>query len=267
MSKKEKVFFKVVIPVFDAEEWVEKSVKSVVNQTFKDYVVVCVNDKCRDNTFEIVKSIAKDNERIVCVEPEKKVWNGGARNIGIHYDIESEYTLFLDNDDWFYDENVFQKIHDNIVENGYPDLVRLSYNCLVGKSSQYVELSEGNIKDLCCSLYVAPWTKCVKSSLLVDFPENTLIEDVVQHIGQCDNIESVSLLKSPCVVWNRNNVNSASLKENQKTLLNGKRVSSVYRNIADLMDLVCVHDYAEEHRLWRLGCYKNLVREGKEEHF
>lgn len=266
MSKKEKVFFKVVIPVFDAEEWVEKSVKSVVNQTFKNYVLVCVNDKCRDNTFEIVKSIAKDNERIVCVEPEKKVWNGGARNIGIHYDIESEYTLFLDCDDWFDNKYVLEVLHNEIIKSGYPDIMRLPYCHVKGGKKDKIMLTDSNMKDLVNSCFVAPWTKCVKSELVVDFPENTLIEDVVQHIAQCDNIESVGVCSIPVIDWNRDNINSISLEEN-KYMYNGKRISSIYRNIADLMDLVCVHDYAEEHRLWRLGCYKNLVREGKEEHF
>ena len=265
--RKDKVFFKVVIPCYNSMEYIEKSINSVLHQTFDDYKIIVINDVCDDDTYSIACKIAKDNDKIVCIDPKKKLYNGGARNVGIHYDIKSEYTLFLDNDDWFCDEDVFQAIHDNIIENKYPDLVRLSYSCLIGKDEQYVKLSEDNAKDLCNSLYIAPWTKCVKSSLVVDFPENTLIEDVVQHIRQCDNVESVSVLDKSCVVWNRNNVNSCSLKENQHVLQNGKRISSIYRNIADLMDLRCYHDYAEEHRKWRVECYKNLVREGKEETF
>lgn len=266
---KEKVFFKVVIPIYNAEEWVEKCINSVLEQTFKDYVIVCVDDESSDKTFDIVQGIAKYNrDKIYCIKPLEKLYIGGARNVGIHFnDIDSYYTLFLDNDDWFCNNRVLQDIYDNIMENNKPDLVRLSYYYLIGENERYVNLSEDNGKALCDSLYIAPWTKCVKSDLVVDFPENTLIEDVVQHIAQCDNIESISVLNKGCVVWNRNNVNSASLKENQKTLLNGKRISSIYRNIADLMDLECRHEYCEAHRLWRLSCYKNLVREGKEETF
>ena len=68
------------------------------------------------------------------------------------------------------------------------------------------------------------------------------------------------------IVWNRNNKNATSLKENQH-FYNSKRISSIYRNIADLMDLQCNHDYCEKHRKWRIECYKNIVREGKEETF
>lgn len=260
-----KVFFKIIIPIYNSEEYIEKCIMSVENQTFRDFMIIAINDMCTDDTFNKVKAMNYDN--LIPVETNKKLYIGGARNVGIHYDINSEYTLFIDNDDWLHNKSCLQDIYDNIVNNNYPDCVRLPYGCLCGNDTQFVLLNDNNPKDLCNSLYIAPWTKCVKSNLVVDFPENTLIEDVVQHIEQVDNIETVSVLDKPVIIWNRNNANSASLVENQKTLLNGKRISSVYRNIADLMDLQCKHDYCEDHRLWRIKCYKNMVREGKEETF
>lgn len=256
-------FFRIIIPVYNSE-YIEKCIKSIERQTFADYEIIAINDMCTDDTFEKVKELAKDSGYITCLEPDKKLFIGGARNYGLHYDLKTQYTLFMDNDDWFDNDDVLLDLYKHIVTNNYPDCVRLSYDYLEGNYNNYVELTEDNPKDLVNSLYVAPWTKCIKSDLIVDFPENTMIEDVVQHIAQVDNIETISVLRKPVVVWNRNNKNSASLKENQKTLLNGKRISSIYRNIADLMDLQCKHDYCEEHRKWRLECYKNIVKEGKE---
>ena len=257
--------FDIIIPCYNSEEYIEKCIESLEKQTFLDFDIICINDHSTDNTFEKVKELAKKYNNIFLEEPKEKVWNGGARNIGIKRVI-SKYTLFLDNDDWFNDENCLKSIYETIKENNEPDLVRLSYYCLMGDNKQLVVLNEDNPKDLVNSLYIAPWTKCVKSSKLALFPENTLIEDVVQHIAQIDNIETVAVCEHPIVVWNRNNTNAASLKENQHNW-NNKRISSIYRNIADLMDLECKHDYCEEHRQWRIECYKNLVKEGKEETF
>lgn len=259
-------FFKIIIPVYNSE-YIEDCIKSIENQTFKDFKIITINDMCTDNTFDKVKQLSKQYDNIICLEPNKKLFIGGARNVGIDYDIASEYTLFMDNDDWFDNDNVLLDLYYHIKENNYPDCVRLSYNFLQGNYKSYIELCENTPMDLVNSLYIAPWTKCIKSNLIVKFPENTMIEDVVQHIEQVDNINTISVLRKPVVVWNRNNKNSASLAENQKTLLNGKRISSIYRNIADLMDLQCKHNYCENHRLWRISCYKNLVREGKEETF
>lgn len=261
-----KNFFRIIIPVYDSE-YIEDCIKSIEDQTFKDYKIIAVNDQCTDNTFEKVKEMAKKYGNIICLQPTKKLFIGGARNYGLHYEFKTEYTLYMDNDDWFNDKYVLEELHKHIIKNNKPDCIRLPFVCLSESNRNYVPLSESNPKDLVNSLFIAPWTKCIKSNLVIDFPENTMIEDVVQHIAQIDNIETVSVFDKPVNVWNRNNKKSASLKENQATLLNGKRISSIYRNIADLMDLVCKHDYCEEHRKWRINCYKNLVREGKEETF
>lgn len=257
--------FDIIIPIFNSEQYIEKCIESLESQTFKDFNIIAINDHSTDNTFEKVKELAKKYNNIQLIEPKEKVWNGGARNIGIKKSM-SKYILFLDNDDWFNDDNCLQSIYETIKENNEPDLIRLSYYCLIEEDKQPVILNENNPKDLVNSLHIAPWTKCVKTEKVVLFPENTLIEDVVHHIAQIDNIESVAVCNHPIVVWNRNNTNAASLQENQHNW-NSKRISSIYRNIADLMDLKCKHDYCEEHRVWRLECYKNIVREGKEETF
>ena len=260
------VFFRIIIPLYNSE-YIEKCIESIENQTFKDYKIICVNDLCTDDTCDRVWKMQEKYDNIIIIEPAKKQFIGGARNCGIHYPLETQYTLYMDNDDWFDTKNVLEDLHKHIIKHNYPDCIRLPYICESGDSRVYMGLNEDTPKKLVDSLYIAPWTKCIKSNLVVDFPENTMIEDVVQHIAQVDNIETISVFDKAVNVWNRNNKNSASLKENQATLLNGKRISSIYRNIADLMDLVCKHDYCEEHRKWRINCYKNLVREGKEETF
>lgn len=257
-------YFKIVIPCYNSMDYIEKCIESIENQTYKDYKIIVINDVCDDDTFNMVLKMAEKYDNIICIDPKVKLFNGGARNVGIKYKIDSKYTLFLDNDDWFDNENVFQQIYDNAKSHNEPDCIRLSYRCLMGKNTYDVKLEENNPKALVDSLYIAPWTKCIKSELVALFPENTLIEDVVQHIAQVDKIKTISVLGKPCVVWNRNNKNSCSLQENQVTLQNGKRVSSIYRNIADLMDLQCQTEYCEAHRKWRIECYKNLVKEGKE---
>lgn len=250
------MFFKIVIPIYNSEEYIDRCIESIEKQTYKDYEIVVINDCTEDDTFEKAKK-----HKVTAIDPQRKLYIGGARNIGIDYG-ESVYTLFLDNDDWFESEKALEEIHKTIIENGYPDLVRLSYYCLRG-SKDRVDLREDNPKDLVNSLFIAPWTKCVKTNKVVKFPENTLIEDVVQHIAQIDNIETVAVCEEPIVVWNRENVNSCSLESNREKQ-NSKRISSVYRNIADLMDLRCKHDYCEEHRKWRIACYKDMVKNGNE---
>lgn len=260
-------FFSIIIPNYNNNLYLEKCIKSVLEQTFNNYELIIVDDMSTDNSIEIIKNIINEykNKNIKLIELKEKAWNGGSRNIGVK-NSNSKYTLFLDNDDWFDNNECLQYIYNTIINNNEPDLIRLSYYCLMGDNKIEVDLTEDTPKKLVNSVYIAPWTKCIKTSLFVNFPENTLIEDVVQHIAQIDKINSIAICPKPIVVWNRNNTSSCSLKENQHWY-NGKRISSIYRNIADLMDLICQHDYCENHRQWRIECYKKIIREGKEETF
>ena len=257
------MFFKIIIPVFDSE-YIEKCIMSIENQTFKDFVIIAINDHCTDNTFKKVKTLAQKYNNIVCIEPKEKLYIGGARNMGIHYDIKSQYTLFIDNDDWLKAPTVFQELNNCIINNNYPDCVRLSYECVNKEEVITVMLDQDTPEKLVKSLYIAPWTKCIKSEIIVDFPGNTLVEDIVQHIAQCDVLNTVVPFNQLAIVWNRNNPKAASLKQNQKTLLNGKRISSIFRNMADLLDLRCIHDYCEEERQNRIQNSKEKIIETME---
>lgn len=258
------MFFKIIIPNFNSHNYIKKTIDSVLKQTFQDFALVIVDDMSTDDSINIIKSI--DDKRIHLYESKEKRWNGGARNIGIDYPIKTEYTLFLDCDDWFCEKTCLEVLHDIILQADYPDCVRLPYRLLYQGQVSFIELKEDNPRDLVNSLYIAPWTKCVKSDKVVKFPENTLIEDVSQHIAQCDNIETVAVCPIGMVCWNRDNTDCISLPQN-KHRFNSKRVSSVYRNIADLMDLQCTHAYCEEHKKWRIDNYKNMVKLGQEETF
>lgn len=88
-------FISVIIPLYNKEKIVERSVKSVLNQSFQDFELIIVNDGSTDNSVEVVKSI--NNPRIILIEQE----NGGpskARNIGVKR-AKGEWILFLDADD------------------------------------------------------------------------------------------------------------------------------------------------------------------------
>lgn len=257
------ILLSIVIPNFNSEKWIIRLLDSIKNQTYTDYEVIIIDDMSEDKSPEIIENYIMNLDNFYCFENPKKLWNGGSRNLGVESAV-GEYIIFLDSDDFFESDNCLQRIAEIIEENNNPDCVRLPYrNLRKGKKQDPIMLNDDTPQKLVNSCFVAPWTKCIKRELFVPFPENTLIEDVVQHIAQCDNIETVAVCDIPITVWNRDNTDSCSLPENLHKY-NSKRVSSLYRNIADLMDLQCKHDYCENHRQWRLSNYKNIVKEGKE---
>lgn len=254
--------FSIIIPNYNSREYIERCIKSVLNQTYKNFELIIVDDFSTDGSVDIVKKYQKKN--IHLIKNTKKGFNGGTRNTGILYSkqFNTDYTVFLDNDDWFVDNICLEEIAKIIKENNNPDCISLSYNCLIGENSFLQSMIRNSPKELVESVYVACWTKCIKSDLIQLFPENTLMEDVVQHIAQCDVLKTVVSCSKPIVCWNRNNINSCSREENQNCQ-QGKWQSSMYRYAADLMDLQCETDYCEEHRKWRLEVALNNIKEGK----
>lgn len=260
-----KTYFKIIVPNYNNTEWIGKCLNSIQEQTFDDYKLVVVDD-CSDEigaTAIIQLAASSDKERVIPIFSNEKLWNGGARNLGIRLNIPSEYTVFVDSDDWLHDKNCLKDLHDFIEKNNKPDCVRIQYDIeYEGNKNCVVRLDDNTPEKLVHSIFVACWTKVIKSDLIVPFPENTLMEDVVQHIAQCDKLNSVAVFNRPQVFYrcNRNNKNSCSIEPNQN-LQNGKWQSSMFRYMADLLDLECEHDYCEEERIKRKNaCYENIKK-------
>lgn len=252
------MMFSIVIPNYNSEKWIEKCINSVLNQSYKNFELIIVDDVSTDNSVEIIKSY--NDPRIKLIELKEKRYNGGTRNVGVE-NATGDYLLFLDCDDWFYSRDCLKEIV-RVIDTNPVDLIRLPYH--------FIEIGEGNVilhekdlDELANSVFVAPWTKCIKRELFIPFPENTLIEDVVQHIAQIDVIETMDWCPIPIVVWNRTNKNAIS-SSSQKYDKESKRYSSIYRNVADLIDLRCKHDYCEKRRQFRINAYLDIIHNKKE---
>ncbi len=89
----------VIIPVYNTEEYLEKCVDSLLNQTYTDFEIILVDDGSRDNSFSLCKNLEARDNRIFAYTKE----NGGlssSRNFGIKH-ANGKYLVFLDSDDWF----------------------------------------------------------------------------------------------------------------------------------------------------------------------
>ena len=252
-------YFRIIMPNYNNANLLEKSIGSVLDQSFQDFDFYFIDDMSTDGSFEKAcemlpcrRSVEIDGEYYLrqAFRNQEKRWNGGSRNVAIKWGLSapSEYTLFLDSDDWLHDRGTLQGLHDFIENYDKPDCVRLAYEAeYAGDKRLSVVISGNTPEQLCNSPYVACWTKCVKSELVQPFPENTLMEDVVQHLAQADVIKDVAVYAVPVVVYNRNNPNSCSAVQNMSAQ-NYKMQTSMYRWVADLLDLQLNHDFCRKKR-------------------
>lgn len=87
----------VILPVFNSEEFVRKSIESVLAQTFEDFELIIVNDGSTDSSNDIIDSFKDDRIRLIS---QSNQGPGAARNNALRI-AEGEYIMYLDSDDWF----------------------------------------------------------------------------------------------------------------------------------------------------------------------
>ena len=103
--------FSIIIPVYNVEEYLEECLESIVNQSFKDFEVICVNDGSTDNSLEILQKYAENDERFKVLNQENQ-GQGIARNNALNI-ANGEYILFVDPDD-FIELNMLEVLNERL---------------------------------------------------------------------------------------------------------------------------------------------------------
>ena len=110
----EKPLISIIIPVYKVEKYLEKCIKSVLDQTYKNLQIILVDDGSPDNCGNICDNYAKIDNRIEVIHKE----NGGlsdARNVGLKK-ARGKYIGFVDSDDYVSNE-MFENMYNTLVNN------------------------------------------------------------------------------------------------------------------------------------------------------
>lgn len=89
----------VIIPVYNAEKYINECLDSLLRQTYSDFEIICVDDGSSDRSLEILHRYKQQDGRITVLS-QKNQYAGAARNVGMER-AKGKYLLFLDADDFF----------------------------------------------------------------------------------------------------------------------------------------------------------------------
>lgn len=116
--------FSIIIPCYNIEKYISKTLESVFNQTFKDFEIILINDGSKDNTREILDDYSKKYKRIRAIHKENEGVSE-ARNIGIR-NATGEYIYFLDGDDLI--ENTLLERANEVFKNNKIEIFSFGFN-------------------------------------------------------------------------------------------------------------------------------------------
>lgn len=170
----------VIMPVYNTETYLSKALQTILDQSYRNFELICVNDGSTDRSAEILEKYKSRFKNLKVIETEK-VGAGEARNIGMSI-ARGEYLLFLDSDDIF-DKNLIKETF-NSAKNNNADLVLFKANSYTREKNlteradwalQYKYIPNKKVfsaQDLPNVLFQmcssSPWNKLIKKSLVCD---------------------------------------------------------------------------------------------------
>lgn len=221
--------FSVIIPAYNIEQYIERSINSVLSQSFKDYEIIVVDDYSTDNTKEVIKRI----KNIVFIEHEENKGLGAARNSAMRI-AKGEFIIFLDGDDYLTNEKVLEKLN-KLLGIKKPDVIYMGFQITGNREELVIPTEEtcGRKYKAALDPYPNVWSKCWNREFLISnnfqFPEKRFYEDVVYIYQTIMKVREYMIADFPVHTYISGRKNSIT------TTLQFKNIYDTVENIKDLI--------------------------------
>lgn len=187
----------IIVPIFEVEDYIDECLQSIIDQTYENIEIICVNDATMDNSVSIVKRFMCKDDRIKLVHNDVNLGLGGARNTGLGA-ATGKYIYFVDSDDWI-DSNTIDVLVNLIevtgcewsmialvVEDGGPKQFKapfIDYQARAAALMGVVDYAEKPefVIDVYPSAWISLHTRDLINRANAQFPPNRLYEDHEFH--------------------------------------------------------------------------------------
>lgn len=273
----------VIIPVYNAEPFLEEALDSIINQNFKDIELICVNDGSTDKSLDILKRFAMADSRVKIINQEN-CGCGASRNRALD-EASGEYIYFFDPDDYILPKT-FDKLYKNATRN-CSDLVlfkiarfnegqSINYSVPgfdfenIFKDSDFNNFTFDyhDVKSYVMNRSFAPWTKLYRKEFLDEyddfrFPLNVAFDDTPFHIKSMLRASKISFIPEFFYHYrfNPNSVNNTSS--------NGVDIFKICDIVEDFLKTEGFYDeFIDEFKLFKIKQITNYINStGTDEYF
>ncbi len=232
----------VITPAYNSEKYIEETIKSVINQTYKNWEMIIVDDCSKDNTKEVINRYSMNDDRIKYIKLDVNSGAAVARNKALELS-SGRYKAFLDADD-LWDSHKLEKQLKFMKDNNYgftfsqyemisEDGISLNKQVTVPKTVRYEDILKNTI--------IGCLTVIIDTDIIGDFR----MPDVRK--GQ-DTMTWTLILRNGHVAYGLQE-NLAYYRNVKNSISNNKikalkRTWSNYRNIEKLPLMKCIYYYS-----------------------
>ena len=220
----------IIIPYFKKKEFFEKTIHSVLNQTYSNFEIFIIYDDESKDDLDFVKKISELDSRINLIINDQNLGAGQSRNIGIKHS-NGEYIAFIDADDLWHQDKLLMQIEFMQSNNYY--ISHTSYDIINEKEDK---ISSRKVKTLTydqllksCDIGLS--TVILKKNLLDDdtlFPELKTKEDYVLWLKITRGGQKIAALDKTLSKWRKCKISLSS--STIRKLIDGY---NVYRKYLD----------------------------------
>ncbi len=270
----------VVIPVYNVDGYISECLESILNQSFKDLEVICVNDGSDDNSLEILNYYKKLDSRIVIIDKSNE-GSGVARNYGLSI-ARGEYIYFADGDDLLVD-NALELMIKTADEKHTDILIFGAYSYYGGKRKiggysadklpkRYLNkvFSSNDIKRTIFRFPSTAWTKLYRREFLtknnIKFQEIRAGQDQLFFFHSMIKADRIAILPKNLYCYRKNrcgSVTACKKKENYSPIYVFTAIEKLLKDegVFDDFKSVFVSGYFSKATSW-LGKFRDDMKSG-----
>lgn len=190
----------VIIPCYNIEQYIEKCIESIENQTYKNIEIIAVDDGSKDRTVEILENLKEKYNNITVYKNEQNRGAAYSRNFAIQK-ANGEYIGFVDSDDYIVSD-YYEKLMKE-AEKEDADIVLTDIEIIYENNSQnpiLVKACNGNVTKMNIvnnGLAASPCNKIIKKELIKQYPflEGKINEDVASILPAIVKAEKIAYVE------------------------------------------------------------------------
>lgn len=249
---KENHYFSIIISAYNIEDYIQRAINSVINQDYKNFELIVVNDGSTDKTKEKIETFKSHN--IMIIDNKQNKGLGASRNHAVKK-ARGDYILYLDGDDTMYDKHTLTRINEVLQKKKKVDIAFFGVKYIGGSNATYLSNAENSTKEarLSCDIFFGVPSKCWRTEFLkenhITFIENMYYEDMVYSMKATLLAQELTYGEFPIFNYYRNRPGSIMSSPNIK------RCIDMYKMLAHMMEL---YEMApEEYKKYILSFIKN----------